>query len=36
MQLQLKLKTIDKEMQSKDEEIRVLHKGLDDSRFNVA
>ncbi|CAD8134281.1 unnamed protein product [Paramecium octaurelia] len=36
MEIQLKLKTLDKDIQLKDEELRVIHKGLDDSRFTVA
>ncbi|CAD8159006.1 unnamed protein product [Paramecium octaurelia] len=36
IEIQLQLKTLDKEMLQKDEELRVIHKGLDDSRFTVA
>ncbi|CAK72267.1 unnamed protein product (macronuclear) [Paramecium tetraurelia] len=36
IEIQLQLKTLDKEMQQRDDELRVIHKGLDDSRFTVA
>ncbi|CAD8053909.1 unnamed protein product [Paramecium primaurelia] len=35
MEIQSKFKIIDKEMQQKDEELTVLHKGLDDTRFII-